>query len=717
MYVVKRKREEFMTAKKFYATFVSLMLALVILMSTIVIVHADVYPGVPPYPAYPGMLMPVVGNVPEWGYYGGYHAMWNLIMPSLSDTIGFSSANPAGNYWAMADDWSFYDVVWDEPGWQHSSQDTSDLVLAPHGWDLTAFEWWTLPTGQAWNDGIILSETVPPDGYNIWPYLNPVADNLYRSYQAASVPIDRKIWIDDWQFELMRNPVMANVYFPTIWEVYSSYITGWYGTIWWYDVDNLAIDEVKLNATYAAGKISGTEWSRLLAGTVKFGVTEDWWNYNPAFMDTYTEETMANLISGCLYAMSLDLWPAQGTIANPSDYYSKPDLAAGPPVLTDGGYTATIQLKDNIWWSDGEKFDAEDVKYTFDLNLISSAHAVGRGDFAPIVSSVDIGANPYEVVLHLHRPYNDLECILSNSWGLTILPEHYYSTIPHQQLKGHITNHDAAAHMAAPYLGPFHLVEAQVEYLRYEAHPGWWGANDTAGYTHTLLDTISEVYLEKVEDASTRLGKLETHELDFAEYPTAPTADFHALLGRDDLTVFERPYCASNGVWFNLNNPYLSNRYFRLAICYAIPYTNIWSNILPSWGVQTVFAGGNLVHPWQYYGGIQLINTAMPPYTYNPVWANAYLDMWKLSRILHAANATVGPVGDADFNGIVELDDLLLYYLNLGFTEAQMDAASTPGNDIDADFNNDNIVDDKDKDLIDFGIYYPDGTKTKTYPY
>lgn len=381
-----------------------------------------------------------------------------------------------------------------------------------------------------------------------------------------------------------------------------------------------------------------------------------------------------------------------------------------------------VNLKDEVYWSDGEKFDSGDVKYTLDLNLNPAAKAVGRGDFAPIVSAVDTWG-PLAVNLTLVRPYNDLANILSNSWGLSILPEHYYSAISDSSLRGHVSNNDVATHINdVPYLGPFHLVESTTAYLKYEKHPGWWGNNTGGGYGHTLLDTVNTFYLEKVEDAATRLAKLETHELDFAEYPTAPVADTEALKGRDDLVVFTRFYCASNGVWFNFNNPYLSNRYVRLAIAYAIPYNTIQTTILPSWGVVSWIDGGNLVNPSQWIGGLQMFNDVMPAYTYNVTKANLYLDMWKLSRIAHAPNAAVGPVGDADFNGIVELDDYLkVWTLYIGQNEAYMDAVAKalPGNDVDADFNNDNIVDDVDYDLYydNIGIYYPDGSTTQISPY
>jgi hypothetical protein len=228
--------------------------------------------------------------------------------------------------------------------------------------------------------------------------------------------------------------------------------------------------------------------------------------------------------------------------------------------------------------------------------------------------------------------------------------------------------------------------------------------------------------LEKVEDASTRLLKLQTHELDFAEYPTAPAATMKALRGTPGLTVFERPYLGSNGVWFNINNPYLSNRYFRLAISYAIPYGTITTVVLPSWGIVEFEPIGNLVNPLQHYTDnadttVQLWDGTLIPYEHNVTTANAYLDMWKNSRILHAPNAAVGPVGDADFSGLVELDDYKLWYNNFGNTEEAHDFL--PGNDEDADFNNDNTVDGDDFTLwaSKFGVYYPGDSTSKTYPY
>jgi len=689
-----------LNTKKFFVTFVSLMLSIVLLMSNVMMVQTGTYPGVDPYPAHPNKLLAVVGNIPEFGYYGGYFAMWDRIMPSLASVLGFSSAI-GGNYYAMSDDWSFWDLIWDDPGWQYSTQDT--YGTAPGGWDLTAVEWWMMPTGQLWNDAIILSSMQPPAGFNIFPYLNDRSDELYWKYQSVFAAADRKYWIDQWQLELLRNPPAVNVYSPYTYELMGSYIEHYYGTVWWYDIDDMRINYTKVDELHTAGYIPGEEYTRLMAGTLKYGVTEDWWNFNPLFVATYTEEQMANIISHTLYSLSLKEWPKPGEKADPMKYYTKPDLAAGPIVFSEDKMVATIPLKEGITWSDGVPFNASDVKFTLDMNLIGAAKAVARGDFAPIVQQVNI-VNASAVELVLHRPYADLECILSNSWGLAIVPWHSYKDISPSALRGHATNWNWEVAKTTPVIGPFELDTATTAYLRFVKNDDWWGSS----YGLTLHDTVNEIWLVKAEDAATRFAQLQTHALDFGEYPTSPTGDFEALMGRPDLSVFLSPYPATNPVWFNFNNPYLSNRYVRLAIAYAIPYDPICSEVIGGWGVKDWVKGGTLLHPWFYYTDaenttVSLYNDAAAIYDLNPTLAQAYLNMWKLSRFAHAPNPYTpadpeywtgewvnGPVGDADFNGIVELDDFLLWIENLGNTEAQHDFL--PGNDEDADFDNDNAV-------------------------
>jgi hypothetical protein len=139
---------------------------------------------------------------------------------------------------------------------------------------------------------------------------------------------------------------------------------------------------------------------------------------------------------------------------------------------------------------------------------------------------------------------------------------------------------------------------------------------------------------------------------------------------------------ASVPLWMNLNNPFLSNRYVRQTIAHAIPYPYILNVILPAYG-QTGIPGKTLIPPEWYE-----FHTVLPPYEYNLTKAQMYFDMWNYSQV--GTDYTLGPVGDADFSGVVNFNDFAILSVNVGTTSA--DWTFLPGQDIDPDFNNDDYV-------------------------
>ncbi len=201
---------------------------------------------------------------------------------------------------------------------------------------------------------------------------------------------------------------------------------------------------------------------------------------------------------------------------------------------------------------------------------------------------------------------------------------------------------------------------------------------------------------------------------------------FEGMMSDPTLLVYKVPHMASNGVWMNFNNPNLSNRYVRLALAHAIPYADIFKDVLPSWGIVDPIAGGSFILPWQYYQGTQLFNTEMPLYTHDIAKAQQYLDMWLYAQT--GTNHTKGCVGDANFDGKVDLDDR--WYWNAEFGNAPYTrliewldpdwyssypwpiasgGSVAPGNDIDPDFDNNGIVGPEDYAhwLVNVGKEYP----------
>ncbi len=93
------------------------------------------------------------------------------------------------------------------------------------------------------------------------------------------------------------------------------------------------------------------------------------------------------------------------------------------------------------------------------------------------------------------------------------------------------------------------------------------------------------------------------------------------------------------------------------------------------------------------------------PYEYNIAKAQQYMNMWNYSQV--GTDYTLGPVGDNDFSGFVEMSDFFIWAENVGTAP---DAWPWyPGQDIDPDADNTDFV-----EMADFfrwreniGEHYP----------
>jgi ABC-type oligopeptide transport system substrate-binding subunit len=271
-----------------------------------------------------------------------------------------------------------------------------------------------------------------------------------------------------------------------------------------------------------------------------------------------------------------------------------------------------------------------------------------------------------------------------------------------------------------PVNGPFMLDPDNPpvvdEYITLIKNPSYYGYGLGWGPYN-----VDKLILQWVKDPPTRLAGLVANDIDFGEYPTAPVTTFQDLMtGYPNLRVVQYDYPASNPIWLNFNNEYLSNRYVRLAIAYAIDYDYIINNILQPWGIETAYRGLTYIMPNQYYeyGGteVQLFNTAINPYEQNVTKALEYMERWKKSQ--QGSTGTVypngeyldGAAGDADWSGKVGVLDLGIWR-DEGWPVGTMSAFDwLPGQDKDPDFNNDGSIDQNPDYFI-----YRDEVPGKTY--
>jgi len=622
---------------------------------------------------------------PYYGYYGGYHAVWAAIQNACAQ-IGI---NIEINEYSEFDWW---DRVW-ETGW--------DKPWEGGGWDLFINEWWMMPTGLFRMEPLVYSWLAPPEGYNIFPWLDETADELLWKGMHTFDAMERKIYLWLWQEEFMHNPPMANLYYPRVPEITAAWLEGWDPIVRFRDISHLT-----LNSSMLAEARPDRDPNTLI-----YAVSDPLWSLIPLFMETYTEQWMCDLLYETLYDLSVDPWPPTGQEPSPTDFYSKPVLAAAPPVFMEGpngpNTRARVLLRDDVYWSNGVKFNATDVKFTFDLILNPATKAVSRGKLLHLVESVEI-VNKTCVDFILYAPYYaDLAPLLSDDWGLAIIPYLPIKDYRPAYLKYSIPNtnfHDPLVWL--PGTGPFKAIECDLDNrIVFEKNPYYFGYDLGWGPYN-----VTKVILQWMPNPLERMGALISHDVDFGEYTMSGL--FKPICCYPYLRVWQYDYPASNPVWFNLNNQFLSNRYVRQAICHAIPYDYIINEILPDWDIETAYRGKTYILPHHYYTDesnvtVHLFNDDLQPYEYNITKAQKYMEMWYYSKAW--TDYKKGPVGDADFSGFVDLDD---FYIWRKWAGRVGPPPSLPGQDEDPDFDNNGYIDMYDfyKWREHWAFYYPEAS-------
>lgn len=123
----------------------------------------------------------------------------------------------------------------------------------------------------------------------------------------------------------------------------------------------------------------------------------------------------------------------------------------------DDGTELTITLREDVTWSDGEAFDAEDVAFTFDL--VRDTAAFNSFGFDGTTEIVD----PSQVVVSFEEPaYMDAPQLLGKIW---IVPEHIWSGIAEPETDI----------MAEPIgTGPFLLGDFKPQAFTLTSNPDYW---------------------------------------------------------------------------------------------------------------------------------------------------------------------------------------------------------------------------------------------------
>ena len=122
------------------------------------------------------------------------------------------------------------------------------------------------------------------------------------------------------------------------------------------------------------------------------------------------------------------------------------------------GTELSVTLRDNVTWSDGEKFTAEDVKFT--LDMVAKTPAINKTGFKGVTTAVD---DTHVTVKFPEPSYMDGPQVLGQLW---IMPEHIWKNYATPQTE---VNQNPVG------TGPFQLGDFKAQSFTLKSNPKYWG--------------------------------------------------------------------------------------------------------------------------------------------------------------------------------------------------------------------------------------------------
>lgn len=231
------------------------------------------------------------------------------------------------------------------------------------------------------------------------------------------------------------------------------------------------------------------------------------------------------------------------------DYKTEACLAKEWAKQGDNSYL--IKLRENVKWSDGQRFTSEDVRFTIDrLKDTNSIYSYNVQD----VTSVDI-VDDYTVRINLNKEIPFFEYNLN----FPIMSKEYYEAQD-------FSNTDK--NKAPVGTGKFKISDVQGSYITLVKNTSWWNKDKSLTLekiTINLYSSIGELYnsfkMGNVDMISTTNGNLQ---------------EYIGTIGYSSKEVKGREY---DFLAFNTQNEFLSRIEVRKSIAYSIDKENIVSSV------------------------------------------------------------------------------------------------------------------------------------------
>ncbi|HBY98896.1 MAG TPA: hypothetical protein DEP84_33940 [Chloroflexi bacterium] len=282
------------------------------------------------------------------------------------------------------------------------------------------------------------------------------------------------------------------------------------------------------------------------------------------------------------------------------------EMAAEMPTRENGGISEdgkviTIELREDVRWSDGTPVTARDFVFTYEMIMAESNTVQTTYPYKSYAESVT-ALDDYTLQIVLREPFVGW----STGFFPVVLPRHILE--PVFQAEGTI---DHADWNRNPTVGNGAFVFNQWEagsQIVLEANPNYWRGRPT----------IDRILIRMVPDSKAQMALIQAGETDLGTFMTA--ADKPAIDQLEEMTLVMAPSPWMESWFFNLDpetgHPALQDVHVRQALAMAVDRQQM---------INTLFYGMYKI-PATFWPGTRYEDPSMEPWPYDPEQAKALLD-------------------------------------------------------------------------------------------
>jgi len=278
---------------------------------------------------------------------------------------------------------------------------------------------------------------------------------------------------------------------------------------------------------------------------------------------------------------------------------TNPDFSHAPSLaktweFSEDHLELTFHLRDDVFWHDGVKTTAHDVKFTFEKQINPNIGWATIKWKQFIKECVVVDDYTVKFVFERFYPYQLMDAVVG-----AVLPKHILEKVPDEEMVSTDFNRNPVGN------GPYRFKEWKAQqYIEVEANENFYAGRPP----------LDRIIFKVVPDQENLVLQLKSGEIDFMD--GVPPRFFEELSRQKDLVAYIAPGRSYSYLGWNMRNPLFESKKVRQALTMAINRQEIIDSLLFEFG--EIPKGPVLPIIWAH-------NPNLPDFPYNPEKARQYL--------------------------------------------------------------------------------------------